>query len=88
MSKYKINKGFIAQKLGKKTVIFDAEKSLLYTFNQTASFAFNKIKKNWSKNQIAESLAKKYKISIDKAIADVKDLVDDLISKKIISDNN
>ena len=39
MTNYRINKGFIVQKLGKKTVIFDGEKSELITF-KSETFTF------------------------------------------------
>jgi hypothetical protein len=42
--KYRINKGFIIQKLDDKSTIFDGEKSILYTFNKTGSLIFEKIK--------------------------------------------
>ena len=88
MKKYRINKGFIVQKLGKKTVIFDGEKSVLYTFNETASFIFKKMKLNWTIEKIAEELVNIYKISLNSALKDVQSLVRDLIDKKIVSTKN
>ncbi|MEK7072371.1 MAG: PqqD family protein [Patescibacteria group bacterium] len=82
--KYKINKGFIVQKLGNKTTIFDGEKSQLYTFNQTASFIFDKIKKGLSKEEIIELMIKKYKISNIRAQKDYLGLEKELFAKKII----
>ena len=38
MTKFKINKGFITQKMDDKTVIFDGEESMLYSFNETAVY--------------------------------------------------
>lgn len=83
--KYKINKGFITQKLDDKTVIFDGEESVLYTFNETASFIFKKIKKGLSDNEIVEAVAKRYKIEEEKAKKDVRDLLAELRKKKIVS---
>lgn len=85
MSLYKINKGFITQKLGDKTVIFDGEESVLYTFNETASFVFGKIKKRLSDKQIIESLIKKFGITQKRAEKDFKDLATNLLAKKIIA---
>ena len=85
MKKYTINKGFIVQKLGKKTVIFDGEKSLLYTFNETATLIFDKLKRNINSQKIAEELGSKYNITVNKALTDVTELETDLIDKKIIS---
>lgn len=85
MAQYKINKGFIVQKLGKKTVIFDGEKSVLYTFNETASFIFQKLKLGWGKEKIVEALTKNYGIEKKKAQEDLSVLLKDLLKKKIIT---
>ena len=84
MTKYKINKGFITQKLDDKTVIFDGEESMLYTFNETASYIFSKLKIGWEKEKIIGGLAKIYKVKEKKAEADLNDLIKDLLKKKII----
>lgn len=82
---YKINKGFIVQKLGNKTTIFDGEKSMLYTFNETATYIFQKLKSGWDKKRIIESMLKKFKVKEEKLANDFDDLIRDLKSKKIIS---
>lgn len=84
MLRYKINKGYITQKLGGKTTIFDGEKSRLYTFNQTASFLFDKIKKGLGKKEIIELMIKKYKIAKIRAQKDYSDLEKELLAKKIV----
>jgi hypothetical protein len=48
---YQIQKGLIIQKLDKETVIFDAEKSLLYTLNETAAEIFRMLKKSLDKER-------------------------------------
>ena len=85
MTIYNINKGFILQKLSNKTVIFDGEESMLYTFNETASFIFQKLKLKWPEEKIIDGLQKKYQISKQKATNDLKKLIVDLKKKKIIS---
>ena len=82
--KYKINKGFIVQKLDDKTVIFDGEKSVLYTFNETASFIFRRLKLGRSIVEIVKTLMMKYKIGEIEAKKDIKELIRDLLAKKII----
>lgn len=84
MKTYKINKGFIIQKLGKKTVIFDPEKSVLYTFNETASFIFQLLKKSMNIEAIADNLIKKYQIKKEIALRDVRGVIENLFKKKII----
>lgn len=83
--KYKINKGFIVQKLDDKTVIFDGEESVLYTFNESASYIFKKIKSGLPKNQVIGYLVKRYGIKEKRAEIDFNDLLKDLLAKKIIT---
>ncbi len=85
MKKYKINKGHIIEKLENKIIIFDGEKSVLYTLNETASFIFRKIRLSWEKEKIITSLIEKYGIKREKAQVDFEDLLKDLLSKKIIT---
>lgn len=82
--KYKIQKGLIVQKLDNKTVIFDGDESILYTFNETASEIFKLLKKNLEEKEIIEKIAKKYSIKLERAEKDFKELVLDLVKKKII----
>ncbi|MEK7079109.1 MAG: PqqD family protein [Patescibacteria group bacterium] len=81
---YTITKGLITQKLDNKTVIFDGEESVLYTFNETASYIFLKLKAKWDGKKIILALMKKYGVKEDQAKRDVKELVKDLLKKKII----
>lgn len=83
--KYKINKGLISQILDRKLTIFDGEKSILYTFNDTASFIFNELKKNQKEETIVENLIKTFKIDKKIAEKDFSNFIKDLIEKKIIS---
>ncbi len=85
MQKYKINKGFIVQKLDNKTVIFDGEESVLYTFNETASFIFQKLKKGFNDKEIIKAVVKKYKVKETRVANDLKEIIADLRKKKIIS---
>lgn len=85
MTKYDIKKGFIIQKLDQKANIFDGEESVLYTFNETATFIFAKLKQGWTKEKIVESLVKKYGIKRKRAQKDLDALVNDLLTKKIIT---
>ena len=87
MKKIKINKGFIIQKMDNMITIFDGEKSVLYTFNKTATFIFEKIKSGLEPEKIIEDMRKKYAIKKDRAKKDLDELVNDLISKKIISEH-
>lgn len=83
--KYKINKGFVSQILDGKMTILDGEKSVLYIFNETASFIFGEIKKKKDLKDIALKIAKTFNIGSKTAEADLKEFFDELIAKKIIS---
>ena len=82
---YKINKGFIVQKLDDKTVIFDGDNSVLYAFNETASYIFKKLKTGQSEKEIIASLVKRYDIKDGRAKKDIKELIAELKKKKIIN---
>ena len=83
--KYKANKGLIDQKLENKTVIFDSDESILYTFNETASFIFKKLKKGLSEEEIIQNLVKRYYIKEEKVKKDFRELISELKKKAIIS---
>jgi len=83
--KYKINKGFISQKMGKKMTIFDGEESKLYNFNETAVFIFEKLKKGLDEIDIIDLLVTKFKTGKGKVEKDVKETIDELLKNKIIS---
>ena len=84
MTKYKLKKGFIIQKSGGKITIFDGEKSLLYTFNDSATFIFNHLKRGVTKKEIVGYLVTRYKIAKEQASVDSDELIADLRAKKII----
>lgn len=84
MVKYKITKGLITQKLDEKTVVFDGEKSILYTLNRTATDIFKLLKKGLEKKEIIEKMVKKYKIKPERIEKDVNELISDLKQKKIL----
>lgn len=83
--KYKLNKGFIFQKFGGKTIIFDIHKSVLYTFNEVASFIFENIRKAYSDEKIVHNIVRRYQIKEKKAKADLREIISDLMKNKIIS---
>lgn len=83
-TRYKINKGIIANVLDKRLTIFDGENSVLYTFNETATFIYNGIKKRLNDEQIVLKIEKKYKISHKKAGDDFKEFIEILKKEKII----
>jgi uncharacterized protein YktA (UPF0223 family) len=86
MKKYKILKGFIFEKTDdKKMIIFDQEKSKMLTFNQTASFIFERLKRGYDEKSITKALLKKYKVGEKQARRDVKEIISKLKKRKIIA---
>lgn len=84
-SKVKIKKGLIVQKMDNQTVIFDADQSILYTFNETASLIFDKLKKNWDKEKIINYILKKFEVKKERLEKDFNQLLKDLKDKNIIA---
>lgn len=82
--KYQLNKGYVTQRIDKQTVIFDGESSILYTFNETASFVFALIKKGLSDKEIIQKIVSVYEVSPETARADFVKLLGELIAKNIV----
>jgi len=78
-----MKKKIIFQKIGKKIMIFDSEKSLLYSLNETASYIWKKLRSRWNKKQIIEGLAKKYKVDGLKLEDDYNQIIKEIKKKKI-----
>jgi len=81
---YQIQKGLIIQKIDKETVIFDAEESVLYTLNETASEIFRLLKKGLKQEEIVEKIVKKYDVRKERVEKDVKEIIGDLKKRKIL----
>jgi len=81
---YQIQKGLIIQKIDKETVIFDAEESVLYTLNETASEIFRFLKKGLKQEEIVEKIVKKYDVRKERVEKDVKEIIGDLKKRKIL----
>jgi len=81
--KYKINNDIITHRIDNLLVGIDSKKSLLYTFNETAEFIFNKVKLGWEEEKIVLTLAKKYEVTLPTVKKDVKALIKDMIKNKI-----
>lgn len=84
MSKFKINRDLIIQKLDNKISIFNGKLSLLFSLNSSASFIFEKLKTGWTDRKIITELVQKYNVSLQTAQKDFNTLLKDLYSKKIL----
>lgn len=83
--KYKINRNLITQKLDEKTIIFDGDKSILYTFNESASYILKKLKNGVKKSEIVSKMIKRYDVKEERVQKDFTDFLNDLKKKKIIT---
>lgn len=83
--KYKINTGFITQKIDNTITIFSGDTSTLFTLNDTAVVIFEGIKLKWDIEKIADKLTAKYEISKKKVVIDIEEFIDELKKRKIIS---
>ena len=84
MHNYRIKKGMILQKLDDRTAIFDSNKSTLFTFNETATFVFSKLKSGWDRNKIIAVMIKRYGIVEKRAIKDFDNFLEELRRQMII----
>jgi len=81
---YQIQKGLIIEKIDKETVIFDAEESVLYTLNETASEIFRLLKKGLKEEEIVERMVKKYDVRKERVEKDVREIIGKLEKRKIL----
>ncbi|OGG15865.1 hypothetical protein A3J20_02575 [Candidatus Gottesmanbacteria bacterium RIFCSPLOWO2_02_FULL_42_29] len=84
MKKWKINNNFIIQKIGGKLSVFDAERSVMFTFNRTAEEIFKKIKSGWTVEKINGYLSGKYNVSVETSKKDIQELTQVLKKKGIL----
>lgn len=84
-NKFKLNKGYISQRINGKTTIFSGEESTLYTLNDVGGFIVEGIKLGWDNDVIALRLTEKFNINQEAALKDVKHFFNILMSKKIIT---
>lgn len=83
--KYKLNTGFITQKIGDKTTVFYGEKSVLFTLNDSAAYIFNGLKLGWNKGFLVKKMVEKYGITKPAAVKDIEEFTEVLLKKKIIA---
>lgn len=82
--KYRLNKGFITQRIKNKTTIFSGEESTLYTLNETAAYIFQGLKLGWTIDKIVEGLKSKFGASKKEAKKDLSAFAKELTRKKIL----
>jgi hypothetical protein len=83
--KYVLNSGYITQKVGKKTTVFSGEKSMLFTFNESAALIFQGLKLGWDEEKITEKLVASFEIDPNAVGEDIQDFTKELLDKKILT---
>ena len=86
--RYKINSKFIVQNAGDQIIVYDSEKSLLYTLNSTASYILKGLKKMWTEDKVADELSGKFHIDKITASEDTKFCITDLLNRNILKPIN
>lgn len=86
--RYKINIGFITQKIDDKTTIFSGEESLLHTLNDTATYIFQGLKLGWKEEKIIKGLIEKFGATQKQAKEDLEEFTKLLLKKKVITKVN
>lgn len=81
---YVVNKQFVWQRLKDETLIFNGNKAILLTLNETASFIAYALKKKKPSKKIQEELCKIYGISEKRAKRDLENATKLLLKYEII----
>ncbi len=84
---FKINAGFITQKIDGKVTIFEGEKSTLHTLNESAAFIFQGLKLGWDDKKIIKGLIR-MGAAPDDAEGDLADFKQLLLKKGIIIESS
>lgn len=80
-SKIKIIKNYITQRSGDSISIFDPEKSVLSTFNNTGTFIFERLKQEANTGNIVKELIKEFDVTEKTAEKDLNSFIEMLIKK-------
>lgn len=75
---------FLFYNIGKKTLIYSGDNSLLYTFNDTASLIMSKLRLGWTLERIIDFIS--FQTGADKKVVkrDVEQFVSELLKNKLV----
>lgn len=79
----KIKDGFIKRKIGSKYLVvttgeLSKQNNIMIELNDTSSDIWDGVANGYNENDIANSLVDKYEIPFDKALNDVKNIIDQM----------
>lgn len=81
LTKIKIVKKYITQRTGDSISIFDPEKSVLSTFNNTGTFIFERLKRENSIEDVVKDLVKEFNVTQKTAEKDIISFIEMLMNK-------
>lgn len=85
MTKLIIKKDFVIDKIDGEITIFNTDSSIFYSFNKSASYIFEMIKKGFDEKRMISSMTRKFKIPEIQAKKDISVFLKKLSKNKIIS---
>ncbi|OGK62910.1 hypothetical protein A2334_06010 [Candidatus Roizmanbacteria bacterium RIFOXYB2_FULL_38_10] len=83
--RYKIEKGLIAQRTTKRMTVFDSKNLTFFTFNETALYIFNCLKRGFDDKELVKRMMKRYQIDKIQAEKDLEEFIQLLKKEKIVS---
>ena len=81
------NSNFIYEKLNNQLTVFNTERSYLYTFNDTASFVYQLLKRHQTIDQVSKAMQRHYGLTKEKADKDLGLFLKELETKQILLDH-
>lgn len=83
-SKYSLPDEIMVQKINDNTVIFNPNKSKLYTLNSTAAFIVDKLQKGFSVERISDLVSEEFNTSKPQAFKDTQELIRRFSDEKVL----
>ena len=84
VSRYRIHEAIAVREIEGQILILTPNDDVLYTLNRTGQFIWSLLAKGLLVTQIASSLAAEYRISEEKAMRDLRQVLGQLEEKQII----
>ncbi|UBM59004.1 PqqD family protein [Marinilongibacter aquaticus] len=85
MKKYTLSENQVSSSLSGESVILNHEKGTYYNLNEVGSFIWSQLENKASTlNELAEAVAENFEIETDECLADVEELIKDLLDEKLV----
>lgn len=83
--KYSISDRIVYREVDEGIVLIDLDSGFYYSFNGTAGFIFNLLKKDKGTVEVIDELKTEFNISEDEARGDLEQFIETLEQEKIVS---